>query len=63
LAAAQRFFPLEDGSGLVLTTAIFRPSSGEQLWSKGLTPDIELEGGSMESGPYLEATRKLIASR
>lgn len=64
LVAHQRFFPLSDGSGLVLTSAIYRPpdNSGE-LWQNGVTPDVTLEADEQSPEAFLEQTRKLIASR
>ena len=64
LAARQSFFPLSDGSGLVLTSAIYRPPDDHgELWQTGVTPDINLEAGAQSPDAYLEQTRKLIASR
>ena len=40
----QTFFDLEDGSGLKLTTARYYTPKGNSLESKGLIPDVPLEG-------------------
>jgi len=63
LAAQRRFFPLSDGSGLVLTSGIFRPAGGGEFWEKGITPDVKLETDEQGYAAYLEHTRKLIVSR
>ncbi len=61
LAAQQQFFALEDGSGLVLTSAVFYPASKELFWEKGLKPDVKIEVESQNTGTYLEETLKLTS--
>jgi carboxyl-terminal processing protease len=63
LVARGRFFPLDDGTGLVLTSGVFRPAGGGELWEKGISPDIKLETDEQGYTAYLEQTRKLIDSR
>jgi carboxyl-terminal processing protease len=63
LVAQRRFFPLDDGSGLVLTSGVFHPEGGEALWEKGISPDVKLEPEQQATADYLEQTRKLIESR
>jgi len=63
LVAQGRFFPLEDGTGLVLTLGVFHPAGGGELWEEGISPDIKLETGEQGYAAYLEQTRKLIESR
>jgi carboxyl-terminal processing protease len=60
LAATQKFLPLEDGSGLVLTSAVFQPALGKKLWYTGVTPSIQIEGDA-DSKSYIEQTYKAIA--
>lgn len=62
LAAAQKFFLLEDGSGMVLTTAVFQPALGKKLWHTGVTPDIQIEN-VVDSKSYLEQTYKAISDK
>ncbi len=61
LAAQQQFFALEDGSGLVLTSAVFYPASQEIFWEKGLMPDVKIKAENQNTGTYLEETRKLTS--
>jgi carboxyl-terminal processing protease len=44
----QTFFDLEDGAGLKLTTARFYTPKGNSLESKGLTPDVLIDGFTPE---------------
>ncbi len=60
LAAQQRFFPLADGSGLVLTSAVFLPDGGK-LWQEGITPDVTLDPESQDRGAFMEKSRELLA--
>jgi carboxyl-terminal processing protease len=41
--SVQTIFPLEDGSGLRLTTARYYTPSGRSIQAKGITPDIIME--------------------
>ena len=61
LAAQQQFFALEDGSGLVLTSAIFHRHSKEIFWEKGLKPDVKIEVENQNTGTYLQETLKLTS--
>ena len=63
LVAQRRFFLLDDGSGLVLTSGVFHPAGGEGLWEKGISPDVKLEPEKQATADYIEQTRKLIESR
>ncbi len=63
LVAQRRYFPLTDGSGLVLTSGVFRPAGGSKFWEEGITPDVALETEEHGYAAYLEQTRKLISSR
>jgi carboxyl-terminal processing protease len=40
--SVQTVFPLEDGSGLRLTTALYYTPSGRSIQAKGIEPDIEV---------------------
>ena len=61
LVAQQQFFALEDGSGLILTAAIFHPASQAVFWEKGLTPDVKIEADNQKYSTYLQETRKLAS--
>ncbi len=63
LAAKQTLFPLDDGSALLLTTSVFVLPSGERIWEKGVTPDVDLEGRRAERIDYLRATRETAGGR
>jgi len=63
LAAQRDFFALEDGSGVVLTTAVFRPDGGEELWLKGLKPDVDVAPEGPDQAALLDATLKGMTKR
>lgn len=44
----QTFFDLEDGAGLKLTTARYYTPKGNSLESKGLVPDVKVDGTAPE---------------
>jgi len=54
--AQQDFFPLSDGSGLLLTSGIFRLNSGAKLFGEGIKPDITLEVGDQSQAAFLKKT-------
>ncbi len=60
LVSKQRFIPLTDGSGLLLTSAIYHLKKNEDFWEKGIEPDIEIDAEDMTSSAYLKATQKLL---
>jgi carboxyl-terminal processing protease len=62
LVSKQNFIPLDDGSGLLLTTSIFHLKENKDFWEKGIEPDIKIDVEDMTSSAYLEATQKLIAN-
>src|SRR5262249_31609580 len=41
--SVQTVFPLDDGSGLRLTTALYYTPSGRSIQETGIAPDIEVE--------------------
>lgn len=59
LVGLQKFFPLNDGTGLLLTTAVFQFPQ-EKLWLKGVKPTIELDPQERNRENYLQATQRLI---
>ncbi len=54
LTAKQKFFKLEDGSGLLLTSGIFHLNSGEKLWEKGIKPDVKIKMEDQSDRTYLK---------
>lgn len=61
LVSQQELIPLEDGSGLLLTSAVFHLSEEKAIWNEGIKPDIEIEIDTMTSHSYLEETKKLLS--
>jgi carboxyl-terminal processing protease len=62
LVSQQRFISLNDGSGLLLTSAIFHLEKDKDFWEKGIEPDIKIDVEDMTSSAYLKATQKLLAN-
>lgn len=62
LVSKQHFIPLGDGSGLLLTSAIFHLKKDKDFWGKGIEPDIKIDVEDMTSNAYLKATQKLLAN-
>jgi carboxyl-terminal processing protease len=60
LVASQKFVPLEDGSGLLLTTAIFYLSDKNKLWGQGVEPDEKMEGFDQNFDAYLKKTQSIL---
>jgi len=61
LVSQQELIPLEDGSGLLLTSAVFHLSEDKDIWNEGVEPDVEIEIDTMTSQSYLEKTKKLLS--
>jgi len=62
LTAKQEFLPLQDGSSLVLSSAVFSVKPGTTVWGKGVTPDIKLELKDHNTSEYLKKTVGLLAT-
>lgn len=60
LLVKQDFFPLEDGSALLLTSQIFFLLKGKEMWLKGITPDKEIEEKNPSSDLYLKKTYEIL---
>lgn len=56
LVAKSEFFPLRDGTSLILTSGILSLRSGEKLWMKGVKPDVDLTSQSQDTSSYLKET-------
>lgn len=61
LVSKQQFIPLEDGSALLLTSAIFHMKKNKDFWEKGIEPDIKIDVEDRTSKAYLKATQELFA--
>jgi carboxyl-terminal processing protease len=60
LLVKQDFFPLEDGSALLLTSQIFYLREGKEMWLKGITPDNEIEEENPHFDLYLKKTLEIL---
>lgn len=60
LLVRQNFFPLEDGSALLLTSQIFYFREGKELWLKGIDPDKEIQEKDPSSDLYLKETHEIL---
>ncbi len=61
LVSQQELIPLEDGSGLLLTSAVFHLNDEKAIWNVGIKPDVEIKIDAMTSQSYLEETKKLLS--
>lgn len=59
LVARQDLYPLEDGSGLLLTSEIFLLPQEKDVWQKGVMPDKQMEDDKQDSRHYLAKTLQL----
>ncbi|MFZ2052759.1 MAG: S41 family peptidase [Candidatus Aminicenantales bacterium] len=62
LAARYEFFPLEDGTSVVLTSGIFCLNSGVKLWGRGVEPDIPVEADDQGFPAFLKKTQPLLSA-
>lgn len=62
LAAKREFFPLQDGTSIILTAGIFCLNSGEKLWGRGAEPDFRLEMNDQSSDAFLKKTQSLLST-
>jgi carboxyl-terminal processing protease len=60
--SVQTLFPLSDGSGLRLTTALYYTPSGRSIQASGITPDIEVAFVPPKEG-VKQAKRPLIREK
>lgn len=60
LVAKHKFILLEDGSGLLLTTAIFHLDDDTILWEEGIEPNIKMQGADQSSASYLKQTKNIL---
>lgn len=60
LVAKHKFILLEDGSGLLLTSAIFHLNDDTILWEEGIEPNIKMQGADQSSASYLKQTKNIL---
>jgi carboxyl-terminal processing protease len=53
-------FVLQDGSSVLLTSAVFSLPSGRSLWGQGLKPDVALKADDQGDKTYLAKTLPLL---
>lgn len=61
LAAKQSYLPLDDQSGLLLTTSIFSINQKKKLWKTGVKPDAQIGPEDQSPASYLDKTRKILS--
>lgn len=61
--SVQTIIPLDDRSGLKLTTARYYTPSGRSIQAKGITPDIVIKGKSLKKGEPLEKEPKVLREK
>lgn len=61
LVAEQKLVPLGDGTGMLLTTAVYHFGPEDPLWNKGIKPDIVIMGGEDRFDNYFQETKKLLS--
>jgi carboxyl-terminal processing protease len=60
LVGKRTFFDLDDGSAVLLTTAVYVLPSGRKLWEKGIVPDVAIPVDKLDEKTYLEKTLPLL---
>jgi carboxyl-terminal processing protease len=58
--SVQTIIPLEDNSGIKLTTARYFTPSGRSIQAKGITPDILIKGKPLKRGEPLEDRKSVV---
>ncbi len=62
LAARHEFYPLTDGTSVLLTSGIFTLNSGIRIWGQGVEPDITVEFDDQDSPAFLKKTQPLLSA-
>ncbi len=62
LAGQNGFFPLPDGTSLLLTSGVFSLRSGAQVWGRGVEPDVLVEREDLSSSAYLKKSKSLLSA-
>jgi len=60
LVGRRTLFQLDDGSAVLLTSAVFALPSGRKLWDDGLVPDVPIPIDKLDEKTYLEKTIPLL---
>lgn len=60
LVGRRTLFELEDGSAVLLTTAVYALPSGRRLWDEGLVPDSPIPADKLDDKTFLEKTLPLL---
>jgi len=61
--SVQTIIPLDDGSGLKLTTARYYTPNGRSIQAKGITPDILVKGKPLKKGETPEKEPKFLREK
>jgi carboxyl-terminal processing protease len=61
--SVQTIIPLEDGSALRLTTALYYTPSGQTIQEKGIVPDVVVEEQTPPTGKTLQSLRDEALAR
>jgi carboxyl-terminal processing protease len=61
--SVQTIIPLEDNSGIKLTTARYYTPSGRSIQAKGITPDILVKGKPLRRGESAEKEPKILREK
>jgi carboxyl-terminal processing protease len=62
LAAKYEFYPLQDGTSVILASAVFCLNSGVKLWGQGAEPDVPVEVDNQSVQSFLEKTQPLLSA-
>lgn len=60
LVGRTSLFPLEDGSAVLLTSAVYTLPSGRKLWGDGLVPDSAIPFDKLDDKTFFERTTPLL---
>ena len=61
--SVQTIIPLDDGSGLKLTTARYYTPNGRSIQAKGITPDILVKGKPLKKGETPEKEPRMLREK
>ncbi|MCK5644908.1 MAG: PDZ domain-containing protein, partial [Gammaproteobacteria bacterium] len=62
LVAKHKFIPLEDGSGLLLTAAIFHLNDDTKIWEEGIEPNVKMQEADQSFASYLKQTKNILTN-
>jgi len=61
--SVQTIIPLDDNSGIKLTTARYFTPNGRSIQAKGITPDIQVKGRALKKGEPSEREPKVLREK